>query len=449
MLKGAVLRYLISDALSLIGNSIAGVVLPLVLLARTGDVLAAGSLALICAIPQFICGILGGALLDRVNRKSVCVVSDLVSALAVALLPVVDTTLGLSFGWFVALGLLGAVGDVPGMTARDTLLPEVCEREGVDLQCFVGASQSLGSLVTIAGPALAALLIGIMPDADALWVTAACSCAAAAASATLPHGVGAINTAISQPENLADSAPGADTTTAGTSEATNLRALIKTARSVLTDGLSELFTHSKLLRASVLLSFGVSMVMAGWQGIVLPAYFTQSGTPQLTGLFISAMGVGMLVGSLTYTALSNRLSRRAWFTISLIGMCVGATGMGLLPDTPLLLASAVILGLFAGPMSALLGFFAFDCVSQERRGSALGTLNALYLIIGPMGTFLGSTLIASIQIDATGLVLAGLWIAVTTIALASPALRNLGDHPGSAGVQVNREDIGGRNAETA
>lgn len=35
MFKGAVLRYLISDALSLLGNSIAGVVLPLVLLART------------------------------------------------------------------------------------------------------------------------------------------------------------------------------------------------------------------------------------------------------------------------------------------------------------------------------------------------------------------------------------------------------------------------------
>lgn len=200
MLKGAVLRYLVSDALSLTGNSIAGVVLPLVLLARTGDALAAGSLPLICAIPQFICGILGGALLDRANRKVVCVASDLISAASVALLPIVDGIWGLSFGWFVALGLLGAVGDVPGMTARDALLPEVCEREGVDLQQLVGASQSLGSLVTIAGPALAALLIGIMPDVDALWVTATCSCAAAAASATLPRGVGAIKATSRRPE---------------------------------------------------------------------------------------------------------------------------------------------------------------------------------------------------------------------------------------------------------
>ena len=439
MLKGAVLRYLVSDALSLIGNSIAGVVLPLVLLARTGDALAAGSIALICAIPQFICGILGGALLDRANRKVVCVASDLISAASVALLPIVDGIWGLSFGWFVALGLLGAVGDVPGMTARDALLPEVCEREGVDLQQFVGASQSLGSLVTIAGPALAALLIGIMPDVDALWVTATCSCAAAAASATLPRGVGAIKATSPRPEARAADASKTISPTADAARAVPLRTLITTARSVLTDGLSELFGRSALLRASVLLSFGVSMVMASWQGIVLPAYFTQSGTPQLTGLFISAMGVGMLVGSLAYTALSGRLSRRAWFVISLLGMGVGAVGMGLLPDTPLLFASAAMLGLFAGPMSALLGFFAFNCVSQERRGSALGTLNALYLIIGPMGTFLGSTLISSIQIDATGLVLAGLWIAVTVVALASPALRDLGDHPSSAGVQAKQE----------
>lgn len=432
MFKGAVLRYLISDALSLLGNSVAGVVLPLVLLARTGDVLAAGSLALICAVPQFVCGILGGALLDRVNRKAVCVASDLISALSIALLPVVDNIWGLSFFWFVALGLLGAVGDVPGMTARDALLPEVCEREGVDLQRFVGASQSLGSLVTVAGPAVAALLIGFMPDVDALWVTAACSCAAAAVSATLPHGVGAIKAHGKTDQAHEDTAP--------TSAAPEKPAeVLAGARAVLTDGLSALFADNRLLRATTLLSFGVTMIMASWQGIVLPAYFTQLGTPELTGVFVSAMGVGMLIGSLGYTALANRLSRRAWLTVSLLGMSVGAVGMGLLPTTPLLLASAALVGLFAGPASALLGFFAFERVPEDRRGSAMGTLNALYLVIGPMGTFLGSTLIAGLQIKATGLILAGLWSIVTLAALMAPALRDLGDGIAADGVQLEHE----------
>ena len=282
MFKGAVLRYLISDALSMLGNSIAGVVLPLVLLARTGDVLAAGSLALICAVPQFVFGLLGGAVLDRVDRKLVCVVSDLVSALSIALLPIVDEVWGLSFGWFVALGLLGAVGDVPGMTARDALLPAVCRHEGVDLQRFVGASQSLASLTTIAGPAAAALLMGALGDIDALWVTAACSCLASAVSATLPREVGAVSAAVpaDTADASADSAP------------TGFSALAAAARSVLTDGLKALFGTDALLRASVLLSFGITMVMGSWQGIVLPAYSSRIAQPELAGYVISAMGGG-------------------------------------------------------------------------------------------------------------------------------------------------------------
>ena len=88
--------YLLSCACSLLGNSVAGVILPLVLLATTGDALAAGTLALICAVPQFVIGLIGGALTDRFNRRNVSIVSDILSAASVALLPVVDMVWGLS-----------------------------------------------------------------------------------------------------------------------------------------------------------------------------------------------------------------------------------------------------------------------------------------------------------------------------------------------------------------
>ena len=82
-------RFLASNALSLLGNSIAAVALPLILLATTGDALAAGTLTLICAVPQVMFGVLGGAVLDRFNRRDVSIASDIISALSVALLPVV------------------------------------------------------------------------------------------------------------------------------------------------------------------------------------------------------------------------------------------------------------------------------------------------------------------------------------------------------------------------
>lgn len=40
------------------------------------------------------------------------------SIAAIALIPIVDMIWGLNFWWFVALGLLGVVGDIPDMTAQ-------------------------------------------------------------------------------------------------------------------------------------------------------------------------------------------------------------------------------------------------------------------------------------------------------------------------------------------
>lgn len=426
MLQGAVLRYLVSDMLSLVGNAIAGVVLPLVLLARTGDVMAAGSLALICAVPQFVFGVLGGAVLDRINRRTVCIASDLISAASVALLPVIDEVWGLSFGWFVVLGLLGAVGDVPGMSARDALLPSVCDIEGADLQRFVGASQSMGAFVNILGPAAAAVLMGALGDVDALWVTAAFSCAAAVVTSTLPREAGDVAVVAAEASGESFPCDAAGLSADAPIECPSSRSsLLSTARSVLTDGLSTLFATDALLRASTLLSFGISMVMGSWQGIVLPAYFTQMGRPELVGYVVSAMGAGLLAGSLGYTALSGRLSRRTWLVGSLAGMAASVALMGTFPELPVLMGAAALLGLFAGPASALLGFFAYDRVSEERRGSAFGTLNALYLVVAPAGAFMGSLLVSAFQIAGAGMVLVGIWAVVTVGALLAPALREL------------------------
>lgn len=130
--------------------------LPLALLVATGDALAAGTLALIWMLPQAAAGVVGGGVLDVLNRRDVSAVLDLVSAASVAMLPVIDATVGLSFGWFVAFGLIGAIRDVPGMTTRDVLLPVVCKKDGVDMQRFVGVSQSAESLLAAVGPSAAA-----------------------------------------------------------------------------------------------------------------------------------------------------------------------------------------------------------------------------------------------------------------------------------------------------
>ena len=404
-------RYQLSNACSLLGNAVVAVVVPLVLLARTGDVMAAGSLALICAVPQMLAGFVGGVVLDRVNRRDVCVVSDLISALSVALLPVVDAMWGLSFGWFVALGLLGAVGDVPGMSARDTLMPAACEADGVDLQRFLGVNQAVDAAVSVLGPATAALLMGLLGDVRALWVTAALSLLGAAFALVIPREVG-----------CPGSAPGIP---AGAGPARARRRVH--ARELAADGLDVLFATDSLMRASILLSFGVTMAMGAFSGIVLPAHFTELGEPELLGYVVSALGVGMFAGSVGYAALAPRLSQRGWLVVSLLGMVVGVAFLGTLPGFGALLAAAAATGLAAGPVSALLGYFVYARIPEARRGVGMGALNALYLVVAPAGAFVGSMLVASLGLRLAGLALVGLWAAVTAAGLLSKTLCHLED----------------------
>ena len=374
--------------------------------------MAAGSLALICAVPQMLAGFVGGAVLDCVNRRDVCMVSDLISALSVALLPVVDAIWGLSFGWFVALGLLGAVGDVPGMSARDTLMPAACEADGVDLQRFLGANQAVDAAVSVLGPAAAALLMGLLGDVNALWVTAALSLLGAAFALAIPREVG-------HPVSASDDQAG--------EKPARVRGLLARARELVADDLSALFATDSLTCASILLSFGVTMAMGAFSGIVLPAYFAELGEPELLGYVVSALGAGMFVGSVGYAALAPRLSRRAWLVVSLLGMLAGMALLGTLPSFGVLLAAAATTGLAAGPISALLGYFVYAHIPEERRGVSMGALNSLYLVVAPAGAFVGSVLVATVGLRPAGLVLVGLWAAVTVAGLFAPALRHLED----------------------
>lgn len=413
-------RYLLSCACSLLGNSVAGVILPLVLLATTGDALAAGTLALICAVPQFLIGLIGGALTDRFNRRNVSIVSDILSAASVALLPIVDMIWGLSFGWFVALGLLGAIGDIPGMTARDSLVPAVCERDNRSLQKFMGLTQSLDSLVVIVGPALAAFLMGFVGSVNALWFTAAMSLAAALVTLTLPRSLGAVHGAV------------ADASATAPASSQPPRGLVSGAWHALRDGVRVLFASDTLLRSSMFISFGVVMVMGSLQGLVLPVHFTAAQTPELLGYVLSAMSAGMLASSLGYAAMAHKLRRRTWYVLSLAGMASGILGLGLLPSFPLLIASALVLGLSAGPISALLGFFIFDRIPAENRGSALGTQNSLTLAAAPVAVFATSLVVEGLGVSAAALGLAGCWMLITLWALNTHSLKHLDEekaHP--------------------
>lgn len=399
----ATLPFVASSSFSLLGNSIAGVVLPLVLLAKTGDALAAGTLAIVCALPQVLAGVLGGALLDRFNRRDLSVLSDLISAASIAALPIIDMTVGLSFGWFVVCGIIGAIGDIPGMTARDTLLPAVIEHDNLDLQRFMGVSQSIDNLVVIVGPAVASMGMGFLGAANTLWLTAALSFVASMTTLFVPRAVGI--------------PPKADRSS-GTG-------LVRTAMQSTKEGVRVLFKSDAVLRASVVLGMLIVIVMGSYQGMVLPVFFTQENAPTLLGYVLSAMSVGALVGSLGYAKFAYAMKRHTWYVISFAGMAIGIAALGSLASYGVILAGAAMLGLFSGPVSALFGYFVYGLIPDEHRGAALGTQNSMLLVVAPIAVFATSIVIEVIGVGMTSFVLAFGWILLTVYALAMEAMREI------------------------
>jgi MFS family permease len=391
------LAYLASTFLSLLGNSIAAVALPLIVLQVTGSALGAGAVAAATAIPAVLAGLFAGVIIDRVNRRTASIASDVISALAVAALPVVDLIWGLNLGWFVILGIVGALGDVPGMTARETLLPAIVRHGRWGAERLVGMREALGAVAVLLGPALAGVLLVTLDGTRVLWITAATSLAAALVTLLLPRRVG----------DLAEAAP------SGASGWAQLR-----------EGWRVL-VGSRFLVATTSLSLLSVLVLASMQALILPVYFTREGEPGLLGLVLSALAAGMLVGGGLYALAGTRGSRRGWFLAGLLGSAAGFVLIGALPSIWVVLAGAAVLGLAAGLFNSVIGVLMVERVPEAVRGRILGTQNAVLTAAPPVGIVFAAVLTEYAGVAVAAALLASVWLIALVVGVAARSLRSL------------------------
>lgn len=403
--------WLTSYGLSLLGKGIAAVVLPLLVLDRTGDVLAAGVLASVTTAASAATGLVSGLLVDRVDRRTVAIVSDVLAAVSVAALPLVDLLWGLDLVWFLVLGVLGAVIRVPGTTAQETVLP-VLVRLGGDgpgrLDRLVAIRENVGNVLALAGPGVGGVLIGVLgPTPAVLVVTAVTSLLAAATTGLLDPRVEAV-----APRAVGESGAG------GVRGA--VADLVASWRFLAAD---------RLVLGATLFSAVLVAVVVSLQTTVLPAYFVAADVPALTGLTLSALAGGGIAGSALYAALAGRVRRRTWFVFGMLGFGAGIALVGSLAAPWLVLAAAALVGFTNAPVGAVLGVLIIEATPDAMRGRVLGAQNTLVLA-APAATGAPIAAVASAAgLGAAGVVLAVLAGTAAVVALLVPAFRNL-DPPG-------------------
>ncbi|MBE1514296.1 MFS family permease [Nesterenkonia halotolerans] len=383
------------------GNSIAAIVLPLLVLQTTGSALAAGTVAAATIVPAVLAGIFMGVVIDRINRRTSSVLTDLISTLAMGALPLIDLITGLSVGWFVLFGIIGAIGDVPGITAREALLPAVIRHGGVSAERITGTREALGAVAILVGPAAAGFMLTTWDGTTALWVTAGTSLAAALLTLFIPHHVGTLEEA---------------TTVSG--------APVRRVWGQLREGWAEMIRNKFVLVTTILTTSAV-IAIGGLQGIILPLYFTEINRPGLLGLVMSAIAAGSLVGGGIYAVAGTRGSRRGWFVTGSLGSVLGLGIVASLMSVWILFLGAFVLGFSVGLFGALVGVLSIERIPEDKRGRVLGTQNTFVTAASPLGIFLAGAMTELLGLHTALVMLAALWSLGLLVAMCARSMRNL------------------------
>jgi len=165
-----------SVGLGSIGSEVAHLAMPLLVLDLTQSLGAAALLRVVQMVPYVFFGALAGALIDRVDKRRLLIVCDVLSAALMTIVPL-SVTLGafsLELLYVVAF-LLGTVEVLWGVTADFSVLPSLVEEHELTAAnaAYLGADRGarvIGPL--LGGTTIAALGGGVAADAAVLWIAA-------------------------------------------------------------------------------------------------------------------------------------------------------------------------------------------------------------------------------------------------------------------------------------
>lgn len=147
------------QAVSMLTSSVLQMAIVWYLTKKTGSAAILSLATLAGFLPQAVCGIFIGALIDRYNKKKILIYSDLfISAIGLVLFFV--GTLGDIPIWIIMVVLvIRSIGTAFYMPALNAVMPLIVNRE--DLTRFAGYAQGFKSISMLLSPAIAAALFSV------------------------------------------------------------------------------------------------------------------------------------------------------------------------------------------------------------------------------------------------------------------------------------------------
>lgn len=116
----------------------------------------------------------------------------------------------------------------------------------------------------------------------------------------------------------------------------------------------------------------------------------------LSGLVVSSLLVGAMVGAVVAGPLADSLGRRRLVLVSAIVFAVGAVGAALAPGVAVLILFRVVLGLAVGAASVTVPVYLAEIAPTEVRG-AVASLNQLMIVTGILVAYVANSALAGAE----------------------------------------------------
>lgn len=385
------------------GNGISLVAFPWLVLQRNGSAVDASIVAMAGTLPLLVATLMAGAAVDYLGRRRVSMISDALSALSVAAVPVIALTFGadaINVTVLAALAALGAFFDPAGMTARETMLPEASQRAGWTLDHANGVYEAVFNLAYIVGPGVGGLLIATLGGIDTMWVTAGAFVLSISAVAVLRlEGAGVPN-----------------------------REHMPAVWAGVVEGLKFVW-NTPVLRTLAFVDLTATGLYMPMESVLFPKYFTDRSEPAHLGWVLVALSVGGLVGALGYAAMSKYSNRRTIMLVALLVLGVAMTVIAFLPPLPVILVLCALVGFVYGPIAPIYNYVMQTQAPAHLRGRVVGVMGSLAYAAGPLGLIVAGPLADTAGLHATFLALSLPMLLLGLAAIFLPALRHLDRDP--------------------
>lgn len=385
---------LTAEGISFLGTRVSMIAIPWFVLSTTGSATQTGLVAAAEIAPLVVFKALGGPLLDRVGPRRVTLVCDLGSALVVGAIPLLHQLGALSFPLLLVLVAVAGALRGPGDAGKAAMTPEIARVAGVSLERVTGLASAIERTSSMAGAALAGLLVAGVGAANALYLDAASFLLSFAVFALATTGMGR-----PVPRPAAD--PGATPST---------------YLHELRQGWDFLRTEPVLVAVCVMVAL-TNLVDQAYAAVLAPVWAQDSGAgvEALGALFAVFSGASVL-GALAAARWGETLPRfRTYVVAFLIAGAPRFVVMAL--ESPLWAVFAVtaVAGAASGFLNPILGAVILERIPAPLMGRVSSLNTAICWSLMPLGGILGGLTVTALGVSPA-LLLAGAAYLVTTMA---------------------------------